>query len=86
MSTLIHAADIGNGATNFETYMMWSALVMQEFNYQFEREQNRNFPSTKMFQYKGEMQFFKGQINFLGIIVIRTFRVSSNGKNLFQIP
>ena len=75
MSTLIHAADIGNGATQFDTYLMWSALVMQEFNYQHVCEENRGFSPTTMFRYKGEVPFYKGQVFFLGRVT-REIRVS----------
>ena len=84
MSTLIHAADIGNGGTAFDTYLMWSALVMQEFNYQLVCEEKRGFSPTTMFRYKGEVPFYKGQIFFLGR-VIREVRVSIIEKHFAEV-
>ena len=65
MGCLIHASDIGNGALEFDTYISWSSLVIQEFNYQVICQENRNLEPTEMFRYKGESSFYKGQIFFL---------------------
>jgi len=68
MGCLVHASDIGNGALEFDAYISWSALVIQEFNYQVICQENNNLETTEMFRYKGELPFFKGQIFFLSNI------------------
>ena len=65
MGCLIHASDIGNGSLDFDTYISWSSLVIQEFNYQVICEEKNNLKPTEMFRYKGEKSFYKGQIFFL---------------------
>lgn len=65
MGCLVHASDIGNGVTTFNTYISWSALVIQEFNYQVVVEERNQLKPTEMFRYKGEKAFYKGQIFFL---------------------
>ena len=65
MGCLVHASDIGNGALEFETYISWSTLVIQEFNYQVCCEEKRSLKATDMFRYKGQKPFYKGQIFFL---------------------
>ena len=66
MGTLIHASDIGNGTTKYDTYISWACLVNQEFNYQVIREEQLGLKPTEMFRYKGKESFFKGQMFFLG--------------------
>lgn len=65
MRTLMHAADIANGALTYKTYLKWSALLMQEFDHQVKCEQKNRLAPTEFLRYNGLMSFYKGQIYFL---------------------
>lgn len=53
LGTLVHAADIGNPALEYDRYINWSYLVSQEFNDQTLKEDKLGLNVTAMFQYKG---------------------------------
>jgi hypothetical protein len=61
----MHAADIANGSMSYKTYIKWSALLMQEFDYQVKCEEKNSLKTTEFMRYKGLMSFYKGQIFFL---------------------
>ena len=62
----MHASDISNGAMKYKTYFKWSTLLTQEFNDQFQCEKNKGLETTEYLKYNGLLQFYKGQIFFLG--------------------
>lgn len=61
----MHASDIANGSMKYNTYIKWSALLIQEFNYQVLCEEKNSIATTEFLRYKGLVSFYKGQIFFL---------------------
>ena len=64
----MHGSDIANGTMKYKTYIKWSALLMQEFDYQVFCEEKNSLPTTEFFRYKGLLSFYKGQLFFLSKI------------------
>lgn len=62
----MQASDIANGAMKHPTYLKWSTLLMQEFNHQVHCEEKNKLPPTNFVRYTGMVNFYKGQLFFLG--------------------
>ena len=70
MKMLIHGADIGNPALNFELATIWSLKIIQEFTLQTWKEQNLGLPVSEFMRIGNDIGKIKrSQIGFIDIFI-----------------
>eukprot|EP00298_Acanthocystis_sp_HF-20_P015827 c21281_g2_i1.p1 GENE.c21281_g2_i1~~c21281_g2_i1.p1 ORF type:complete len:621 (+),score=183.42 c21281_g2_i1:29-1891(+) len=75
LSMLLHCADLGNGARNFDVAKKWAERVMEEFFNQGDREKQLKLPVTaNMDRDGGEVLIAKCQMTFLNYVVAPLYK------------
>lgn len=79
MDLVLHAADVGNPVLKFELATVWSLRIIQEFNEQVWKEEQKGIPVSEFMRIGSDINKIKrNQIGFIDMIIHPLWQLLSN--------